>query len=164
MSHPVTAAAFLGINTKLRELFALLEALRAIREPLSTPEGLRASLELVFRIAEFVGVDRTWTDRVRTILDNPRVFDIVLAVVRISTAWSMASRAPATWPKTRPPAAKRSKPQSSSTGFLLSYKSSRSSASSAASFDFQRRAGFAHQCIVRDPGGHSRPYMLSSPA
>ena len=82
MSHPITAAAFLGINSKLRELLALLEALGAIRDPLHTPEGLRASLELLLRIAEFVGVDPDWTDRVRTILDDPRVFDIVLAVVR----------------------------------------------------------------------------------
>jgi hypothetical protein len=82
MSHHVTANAFLGINSKLRELLGLLDAVRAIRDPLSTPDGLRASLELVLRLAEFAGVDPSWTNRVRTILDDPRVFDIVLAVVR----------------------------------------------------------------------------------
>jgi hypothetical protein len=82
MPHTVTATAFLGLNNKLRELLGLLEALRAIREPLSTPDGLRASLELLLRLAEFVGVDPSWTTRVRTILDDPRVFDIALAVVR----------------------------------------------------------------------------------
>jgi hypothetical protein len=82
MTRPLTPTAFFGINNKLRELLGLLDALRAIREPLHIAEGLRASLELVLKLAEFAGVDRTWTDRVRTILDNPRVFDIVLAVVR----------------------------------------------------------------------------------
>jgi hypothetical protein len=60
----------------------LLAALRDIRDPLTSPEGLRASLELLLRLAEFVGVDRAWTGRIRTILDDPRVFDIVLAIVR----------------------------------------------------------------------------------
>jgi len=82
MPQPLAPTAFLGINSKLRELLGLLDALRGIREPLHTPEGLRASLELLLRLAEFAGVERSWTDRVRTILDNPRVFDIVLAIVR----------------------------------------------------------------------------------
>jgi hypothetical protein len=81
MTQPLTTAA-LPLNTKFRELLDLLAALRDIREPLTTPEGLRASLELLLRLAEFTGVDRSWTDRVRTILDDPRAFDIVLAIVR----------------------------------------------------------------------------------
>ena len=89
MSHATHTAArlplalpVLGLNSKLRELLDLLAALRDIREPLTSPEGLRASLELLLRLAEFAGVDRTWTDRLRTILDDPRAFDIVLAIVR----------------------------------------------------------------------------------
>jgi hypothetical protein len=72
----------LGFTSKLRELLDLLASLRNIREPLTSPEGLRASLELLLRLAEFAGVDRAWTDRVRTILDDPRAFDVVLAIVR----------------------------------------------------------------------------------
>jgi hypothetical protein len=81
MHHPLprTARSF---NTKLRELLDLLAALRDLREPLTSPEGLRASLELLLRLAEFAGVDRAWTDRVRDIVDDPRAFDIVLAIVR----------------------------------------------------------------------------------
>ncbi|MEX2138677.1 MAG: hypothetical protein WD894_05410 [Pirellulales bacterium] len=82
MSQPLTAAAFPIVNSKLRELLDLLAALRAIRDPLSSPEGLRASLALLLRLAEFAGVDRAWTDRVRAVLDDPRSFDIVLAIVR----------------------------------------------------------------------------------
>jgi hypothetical protein len=76
------ALPVLGLTTKLRELLDLLAALRDIREPLTSPEGLRASLELLLRLAEFAGIDRAWTDRVRAILDDPRTFDIVLAIVR----------------------------------------------------------------------------------
>jgi hypothetical protein len=89
MSHATNTAArmplalpMVGINTKLRELLDLLAALRDIRDPLTSAEGLRASLELLLRLAEFAGVDRAWTDRVRTILDDPHAFDIVLAIVR----------------------------------------------------------------------------------
>ena len=81
MHHPLPPAA-LSLSSKLRELLDLLAALRDLREPLTSPEGLRVSLELLLRLAEFAGVDRAWTDRVRSILDDPRAFDIVLAIVR----------------------------------------------------------------------------------
>ena len=89
MTQPLTTTArvplalpVLSLNSKLRELLDLLAALRDIREPLTSPEGLRASLELLLRLAEFAGVDHAWTDRIRKILDDPRAFDIVLAIVR----------------------------------------------------------------------------------
>jgi hypothetical protein len=72
----------LGFTSKLRELLDLLAALREIREPLTSPAGLRASLELLLRLAEFAGIDRAWTDRIRRVLDDQRAFDIVLAIVR----------------------------------------------------------------------------------
>jgi hypothetical protein len=71
-----------GFTSKLRELLDLLAALREIREPLTSPAGLRDSLELLLRLAEFAGVDRNWTDRIRRVLDDQRAFDIVLAIVR----------------------------------------------------------------------------------
>jgi hypothetical protein len=70
------------LTSKLRELLDLLAALREIREPLTSPAGLRASLELLLRLAEFVGIDPAWTDRIRRVLDDERAFDIVLAIVR----------------------------------------------------------------------------------
>jgi hypothetical protein len=82
MTHALTVAAFPNVSNKLRELLGLLAAFRDIREPLTSPDGLRASLELLLRLAEFAGMDRAWTDRVRAILDDPRTFDIVLAIVR----------------------------------------------------------------------------------
>ena len=82
MTTPLTAAVLPNISTKLRELLGLLAALREIRDPLTSPEGLRASLELLLRLAEFVGVDPAWTRRLRSLLDDPRAFDVVLAIVR----------------------------------------------------------------------------------
>ena len=62
MPQPSPAAArvslalpVLGFTSKLRELLDLLAALREIREPLTSPAGLRASLELLLRLAEFAG-------------------------------------------------------------------------------------------------------------
>jgi hypothetical protein len=81
MHQPLTIAA-LSFNAKLRELLSLLAELREIRDPLTSAEGRRASLELLLRLAEFSGVNRAWTDRVRTILDDQRSFDVVLAIVR----------------------------------------------------------------------------------
>ena len=80
MHQPLPAAA--AFTSKLRELLDLLAALREIREPLTSPDGLRSSLELLLRLAEFAGIDRAWTDRVRRVLDDQRAFDIVLAIVR----------------------------------------------------------------------------------
>jgi hypothetical protein len=82
MPHAPATAALPNVSSKLRELLDLLAALRDIREPLTTPEGLRASLELFLRLAEFAGVDHAWTDRIRKVLDDPRAFDVVLAIVR----------------------------------------------------------------------------------
>lgn len=68
--------------SKLRELLEILAALRDLREPLASPQGFRDALELLLRLAEFAGIDPGWLARVRQILDDPRTFDLVLAVVR----------------------------------------------------------------------------------
>ena len=68
--------------SKIRELLALLAELRDIAEPLTSAAGLRQSLELLLRLAEMVGVDPAWTDKLRAILDEPGVFAIVLAIVQ----------------------------------------------------------------------------------
>lgn len=67
---------------RIRDLLELLAGLRSIDQPLTTADGLRASLELLLRLAEFVGIEPSWTDRIRQILNDPRVFELVLAVVR----------------------------------------------------------------------------------
>jgi hypothetical protein len=74
-----TALAPLG---KLRELLALLAALREIRDPIATPIGLRQTIAVLIRLAELAGIEPAWIDRLRTILADPAVFNIVLAIVQ----------------------------------------------------------------------------------
>ena len=68
--------------TTLRDLLALLAALRDLREPVTSPAGLRQSISLLLRLAELVGIEPAWIERLRTILDDPGAFNIVLAVVQ----------------------------------------------------------------------------------
>ncbi len=78
---PAVMASF-AASSRLRELLSLLGALREVREPLSSPEGLRASLAWLLRVAEFAGAEPAWTQRVRLVLEDPRAFEVVLAIVR----------------------------------------------------------------------------------
>ena len=67
---------------RLRDLLALLAAVRQLRDPLTTAPGLRAALELLARLAELVGIEPAWIERVRLVLENEHVFNVVLAIVR----------------------------------------------------------------------------------
>ncbi len=67
---------------KLSEMLELLSALRGIEQPLTAPEGLRQSLELLLRLAQFAGVDPRWTARLRMLLDDRELFELALAIVR----------------------------------------------------------------------------------
>jgi hypothetical protein len=67
---------------KLQDLLALLAALRELRDPLTSADGLRQAVALLVRLAELLGIDDAWTERVRSIVLDPGVFNIVLAVVQ----------------------------------------------------------------------------------
>ena len=67
---------------KLRELLDLLAALRQISWPIATADDLRRAVALLVRLGQLVGLDPAWTARLQSILDNPDVFDIVLAIAR----------------------------------------------------------------------------------
>jgi hypothetical protein len=73
------AAPSLG---RLRELLLLFATLRRIRDPITTAEGLRQTIEVVVQLADLVGIDPAWTDRLRSILADPAVLRIVLAIVQ----------------------------------------------------------------------------------
>ncbi len=77
-----TVAFSLSRFGKIRDILSLIGDIRAITEPISSAEGLRQSIELLIHLASLVGIDSRWTDRLRSILDNDAVFDIVLAIVR----------------------------------------------------------------------------------
>jgi len=66
----------------LRELLQLWLSLRDISEPLTSPEGLRKTLELIARLGELVGLDESIINRISTLLDNPAALNVVLAIVQ----------------------------------------------------------------------------------
>jgi hypothetical protein len=67
---------------KLREFLRLLAALASISEPITTPDGLRKALTVILQVAQFLGLDQAFIDRVRTILADEHVFQIVLSIVQ----------------------------------------------------------------------------------
>jgi hypothetical protein len=65
----------------LRQIVGLISNLGSLERPL-TPDGLKQALEIVIQLANLIGVDPAWSGRVQAILDDPRVFNIVLAIVQ----------------------------------------------------------------------------------
>ncbi len=66
----------------LRDWLDLLAALRDFNQPISTPEGLRQAIALLLRIGGTLGIDLAWLAQLGNLLNNPAVFDIVLAIER----------------------------------------------------------------------------------
>ncbi len=82
MSTPQTIDPFFFERfTKIRELIDVIASLRDLSEPITTPEGLRQTVELLARVARLVGIDPAWIDRLLSILDDEATFRVVLAVV-----------------------------------------------------------------------------------
>ncbi|MCA9103051.1 MAG: hypothetical protein KDA63_17965 [Planctomycetales bacterium] len=69
---------------KIREVIDLIAAIGNLTDPISSEPGLRTAIELVVRFAELIGIDPSWTARLRDALDDEGVFYIVLAVVRFA--------------------------------------------------------------------------------
>jgi hypothetical protein len=67
---------------KIREFIDLIAAIRGLTEPITSEVGLRAAIDLVVRFADLIGIDPTWTNRLREALDDDGVFYIVLAIVQ----------------------------------------------------------------------------------
>jgi hypothetical protein len=72
----------------LRDLLDLLAMLREFREPLSSPEGFRRAIDLLLKAGESLGVDPAVLAKVRAIADDPRVFEIALAVLRYALSFA----------------------------------------------------------------------------
>jgi hypothetical protein len=66
--------------SRLRELLQVISDLQDIDAPLTSPEGLRRAVELVLKLGELLGLDAAWLDRLRPILADDGVLNIVLAV------------------------------------------------------------------------------------
>jgi|GEM_PF-3375451 len=75
----------LGSLSKVRDLLSLIAALRDISAPLTTAEGLRQSLAVVLRLADMLGIDPAWSNRLAAILRDEGVFNVVLAIIQYLT-------------------------------------------------------------------------------
>ncbi|MEX2141326.1 MAG: hypothetical protein WD894_18820 [Pirellulales bacterium] len=66
----------------LRDVVELIGRIRQIQQPITSADGLRQTLELILHFAELLGVSGELTDRLRQILADENVFQIVLGIVR----------------------------------------------------------------------------------
>src|SRR5262249_23169508 len=64
----------------LAEILDLLAQLCNLNEPLSSPDGLRAAMDLVLQLGAAAGINANWLAWLRENLEQPPVFDIVLAL------------------------------------------------------------------------------------
>jgi hypothetical protein len=76
------AQAPLGSLSKLRDLLSLLADIRAITAPLTSADGLKQTLTLILHLADTLGVDPAWSNRLAAILGDPGVFNVVLAIIQ----------------------------------------------------------------------------------
>jgi hypothetical protein len=67
---------------QLRDWLALISAVRNFNQPIDSPDGLRQAIAILAQLGETLGLDADWIDQFRAALENPAVFDIVLAIDR----------------------------------------------------------------------------------
>lgn len=79
-----TSALLPGRFTRLRQIVDLLGQLGQLTEPISTPAGLRAALELPVQVGTLLGIDAAWLAKLQTVLKSDIAFRIVLALVRLA--------------------------------------------------------------------------------
>jgi hypothetical protein len=82
----------LGGLSKLRDLLSLLGDIRNITDPLTTADGLKRALTLILQLADTLGLDPGWTDRLTAILGDQGVFNVVLAIIQYLTGIAGAER------------------------------------------------------------------------
>jgi hypothetical protein len=73
---------------RLQRLAQLFAVLRRLTDPLTSPEALKQAIHTLLEIAQLLGLDDDWADRLQQVLEDERRFQIVLAVVRAIAGWS----------------------------------------------------------------------------
>jgi hypothetical protein len=82
-------------SLRWRDLLELLASIRNLREPLTSPDGLRQAIALLVRLAELVGIDDAWTSLLRQIVVKASLFNLVLAIVKYLadvTGWDQSQQ------------------------------------------------------------------------
>lgn len=77
----VDTAFFPGFTT-LRDLLDLVAILRDTSEPIDSPEGLRRAIDGLLKLGQSLGLDPELLAKLRTLIENPRIFEVMLAVAR----------------------------------------------------------------------------------
>jgi len=80
MTSELPAVELRGLD-RLRDLLRLISELRAVGD-ITTPDGLRRAIELVLNFAVLLGLEESFVERLRRILEDERVFELALAIVR----------------------------------------------------------------------------------
>jgi hypothetical protein len=65
---------------QLRDWLELISAIRNFNQPIDSPDGLRQAIAILAQLGKTLGLDADWIGQFRAALENPAVFDIVLAV------------------------------------------------------------------------------------
>lgn len=89
----ITTAGLLDRIGKIREILGLIGQLRGIREPLTDADGLRQSLDVLGRLAERIGIDADWIERITSILLDEDLFNVILAIVRLLAGFVASEQA-----------------------------------------------------------------------
>jgi hypothetical protein len=76
-----TLAAVAAQSLRWRDILELLAALRRLPDPFASADGLRQAIALLVRLAEIVGIDDAWTERLRQIVTDPALLKLVLAII-----------------------------------------------------------------------------------
>jgi hypothetical protein len=95
---PIVSQALLPAEVlpRLRQALTLLASIRNLTAPPTSADGLKQSLALVFELAQLVGLDPQWIDRAQQLVNDPAVFNILLAVVQYLAQLAARSQSPAT--------------------------------------------------------------------
>jgi hypothetical protein len=75
-------ATWLEQFAKVGELLDLVGDFRDLQGELDSPEGFRRAAELTLRLAELLGVDGAWIERLRALLAEESTFRLALALVQ----------------------------------------------------------------------------------
>jgi hypothetical protein len=68
---------------RLRLVLELLTQLRDIKDPLTSLDGLRASIALVLKLTELFGVSEEWRKRLAQIFSDENLLLVLLGVLRL---------------------------------------------------------------------------------
>ncbi|MCC7085945.1 MAG: hypothetical protein IT427_13160 [Pirellulales bacterium] len=71
----------------LRELLELVAMLRDFRQPLGSSEGLRSAIDMLLKLGQALGVDPTLLARLRSLSEDPHLFELALAVLRYALSF-----------------------------------------------------------------------------